>query len=108
MIRPTYRVTRYAVSALPEDHEAYGAFLVEVAARGGDRWAVTHNRMCANVDGTLSYESLSSSRTDEWLAEHRFTRVRAFTVALTVVNRLRVNGFTVAQVLADEHREERP
>jgi ribosomal 50S subunit-recycling heat shock protein len=51
----------------------------------------------------LSYERLTTAREDDWLAEHRFSKYRAFTVALTVVNRLRVNGYTVAQVLRGEH-----
>ena len=69
--------------------DACGAEITSYALLGGTRvervaqpdgtylWAVRRNGRCLGLDGHWSYEPLPSSRTDEWLARHRFPTVQA-------------------------------
>lgn len=41
------------------------------------RWAVRRNNDCMSLDLQWSYEPLPSSRTQEWLAQHRFPSAQA-------------------------------
>jgi hypothetical protein len=94
------RVTERTLSALPEDNINSHLFRVTVAYRGADRWAVLHHGFCLNREGDWDYESIPSERTDEWLAEHRFSEDEAVRLAREAMPRLTVNGLTVDDVLA--------
>lgn len=100
------RVTEVTVSAVPEDNINHGSLSIAVAWRGpGDIYAVTRRSRCLGADGTWDYEPRPSSRTDEWIAAHRFPYEQAVALAATAVQFLTVNGFTVADVLADASRK---
>ena len=62
----------------------YSALTVE--ARGDDRWAVKRDGCeCLSVSGKWDYEPLPSSRTDEWMAAHRFDYEEAVARAVAMV-----------------------
>lgn len=77
--RDVWQAARFA-------HLAYGVQSVPVAYELGDyritrrssaedeqeAWAVLLGGMCLSKSGTYSYEPQPSSRTDAWLAQHRF------------------------------------
>lgn len=100
MAEPYAHVTEYTVSALPEDNINHGHMSITVAYRGRGLWAVSRHRMCLGRDGEWDWESIPSERTDEWLADHRFTRREALKLARQEAPNLTVNGHTVADVLA--------
>ncbi|HXM55361.1 MAG TPA: hypothetical protein VOB72_08220 [Candidatus Dormibacteraeota bacterium] len=93
-------VTEYTICALPEDDINHGSFAVKVAYRGRGLWAVVRHRYCLGRDGEWDYESMPSGRTDEWLAEHRFTEAEALRLAREAAPHIRVNGMTAAEVQA--------
>lgn len=101
---PAVRTTAYAVSCVPEDNINAWHFTVKVEYRGRGLWAVTDGIGCFNIDGDRSYESTTSERRDEWLAEHRFELDTALALAKRVAPLLRVNGYSVADVLARADR----
>lgn len=105
MSEPTVKVTAYEVSCLPEDHIDAYHFTLRVVYRGKDRWAVVDGPWCLDADGNSEYESLPSNRTDEFLAVHRFDLDTALNIARKYAPKMRINGFTVADVLA-RHNEE--
>jgi hypothetical protein len=95
------RVTEVTVSAVPETNINHGHFSIAVAWRGpGDVYAVIRFGQCLATDGTWDYEPNPSSRTDEWIATHRFPYDQAVALAATAAQFLTVNGFTVADILA--------
>jgi hypothetical protein len=96
---PTVRVTCYAVSCLPEDHELAPHLSVAVEYRGRGKWAVTHFGQCLNADGEWDYEMRPSARDDDWLSTHRFDLDTALELAKQAVPKLSVNGWTVENVL---------
>lgn len=50
-----------------------GATVERVMQRDGTRlWAARYESRCLSTSGQWDYEPLPSSRTDEWLAQHRF------------------------------------
>lgn len=92
--------TQYAVSCLPEGHEARTHLTVLVEYRGHDQWAVVWpGTGCLSTGGEWHYESLPSERAQEWIAEHRFPLNEALWRAREVAPTLSVNGFTVTEVL---------
>ncbi|ONK09484.1 hypothetical protein [Streptomyces sp. MP131-18] len=103
--------TRYEVNCLPEDDINGHSFALAVEYRGRDRWAVVRHGQCLGADGTWSYESVPSERTDEWLDHHRFDLGTALRLALAAAPSVTVNGWTVADALAmhaattDEERD---
>jgi hypothetical protein len=97
-------VTEYTVCSLPESNINYMSYAITVAYRGRGLWAVTRHRMCLDKDGDWGWESIPSERTDEWLAENRFTRAEALRLAKLEAPKVVVNGFTVADVLARGER----
>ncbi|MGI5162731.1 hypothetical protein ACQEU3_46995 [Spirillospora sp. CA-253888] len=100
---PTVRATRYAVCALPDDHEWRRHFVIHVEWRGDDRWAVVQPgepAPCLSSDGTWDWEMRPSERTDEWIATHRFDLDTALRLAEEAAPHLTVNGSTPADVLA--------
>jgi hypothetical protein len=96
---PTVRVTEYTVSVLPEEDINASAYAITVAYRGRGLWAVLLRSFCLGRDGEWDFEMLPS-RTDEWLAEHRFTDVEALVLAKAEAPRISVNGRTAAELLA--------
>lgn len=97
---PDVRVTEYAVCALPEGNVNASHFTIKVAYRGEGRWAVTRFGECLGADGTWDYEPNPSSRTEEWLATHRFDEATALRLAFEAAPHITVNGWTVDRVLA--------
>lgn len=75
------RVDRFIANAAPEDTPDAHVFAVAVEFRGGDRWAVTRHGQCLDASGKWSWERLPSSRSDEWIAEHRFPLDKALELA---------------------------
>lgn len=100
MAEPAVTPTTYSVSILPMDHREHGHFEVTVEWRGNDRWAVLHSGYCLGADGEWDYERRPSSRTDEWLASHRFDLDTALRLAKDVAPGITVNGWTVEWALA--------
>lgn len=94
------RITEVTVSAVPEGNINHSVFAVQVAWRGGENYAVVRLGRCLGKDGEWSYESIPSERTDEWIAAHRFTYDEAYRRAIDIAPTIKVNGFTVADVLA--------
>lgn len=103
----TVMATEYTVNAIPDgvDEADRSLFEIKVEWRGRDRWAVTRpGRRCLGTDGEWDWESLPSERTDDWLATHRFDLDTALRLAREAAPRVTVNGWTVAQVIADEQQ----
>lgn len=93
----------FAVTAWPEGLELSiaDAFTVTVELRGRSLWAVRNGGRCLSTQGDWDYEPLSSSRSGDWVARHRFRLEQALTLAREVVPELRLMGRTLAQVLAE-------
>lgn len=114
-IKPTRRVTRYSVSCLPEDHIDADVFAVTVAYRGNGRWAVQrgeHRFYGADGKWSTVFGWDREPVTDEeqaayeagyraWLDAHRFDEETALRLADEAAPNVRVNGFTVADALAE-------
>lgn len=100
-MKTTARATRYDVSALPAEHPAYELFVIRVEERGGGWWAATRGGMCLDASGRWSYERVPSARSDAWIATHRHALYNAIKLASDAIAHLRVNGHTVATVLAE-------
>lgn len=99
------RPTEFDVCGLPADHDEAYTFTVKVSWRGpGDRWAVTRMSRCLNSAGQWDHEMRPSERDDEWKATHRFPLAEALERAKAVAPHIKVNGWTVADVLAGERR----
>ncbi len=77
---PQVSVTRYEVSCLPADHADRFSFALRVENRGADVWAVMRRGSCYGTGG-WDYEPSPSSRTDDWLATHRFPLDEALAIA---------------------------
>lgn len=100
---PQTRITRYEVSCIPPDHIDADSFTIAVAWRGRDRWAVLLRGMwCLGTDGKWDHEPIPSERTDEWKATHRFDCETALKLAREAAPHVKVNGYTVADMLARE------
>ena len=100
MAEPTTRVTHYAVSCLPEDHDAAFAMTITVEYRGRGLWAVTRRGEALSTDGEFDYEPSPSNREDDWLETHRFDLETALKLAQEAAPKLRVNNYTVEDLLA--------
>lgn len=94
------RVTEYTVSCLPAGHEMEIHFSVTVVECSPGRWAVKHHVFTYDVDGQRSYEPITTNREDDYIDRHRFELDEALSLARRVAPTLRVNRFTVADVLA--------
>jgi hypothetical protein len=93
-------VTRYTVSAIPENNINRPHLEIEVVYRGDGMWAVSRHRECLGTDGQWEWEPSPSNREDDWLATHRFDLDTALQLAQEAAPHLTVNGHTVEQVLA--------
>jgi hypothetical protein len=71
----------------PEGHEYWDIAEEAVAVewRGGDRWAVKYRLWCYDTNGEQEYESIPSSRSDEFKQRFRHTRDEAIRVATEIV-----------------------
>jgi len=96
------RVTEYVVYALPEDLcSDWYHWSFTVSWRGpGDLWAVTHGGSCLGADGRWDYEPSPSNREEDWKATHRFPLNEALRLAHEAAPKLKINGFTPADLLA--------
>jgi hypothetical protein len=97
---PTVTATEYTVSCLPIDHIDRHHFEIKVAWRGPDQFAVMEGPYCLGADGDWEYEMQPSSRTDKWLAGHRFPLDEALALARDAAAEMTCNGHTVADALA--------
>jgi hypothetical protein len=101
------KVTGLLISVLPLDHEEAASFSLKVEWRGKDRWAVTWGpRGCLSRQGTWDYEPLPSSREDDWLEQHRFTKSEAIELAVEQAPKLRAGGWCVLEVLEEIKKQE--
>jgi hypothetical protein len=58
-------------------YDAGDGITIHRASQAPEAWAVRRDMDCLALDGTWSYEPRTSSRTEEWLARHRFTSAEA-------------------------------
>lgn len=87
--------TNYLVTWLDRDHPEATIWAVRIEWRGDDRWAVcTGNTAVLGRNGMWHHEPLPSSRTDQWLADHRFSLEEAWSLAIAAADTLTVNGMT--------------
>ena len=96
------QVASYVVSAVPESEDAWGgdAWSIRVEYVGENRWAVRRGgRVCLSRAGKWGYESIPSERTDEWLADNRFSLDEALEVAKREAPNVVVNSMTPADVI---------
>jgi hypothetical protein len=93
----------FKVSALPEEiqegYEDSRYFELTVEYRGRGKWAVTRMGSCYNRKGERGHESPPSGRTEEFLNEFRFSFEEAVEIAERVAPELRVNRFTVQDMI---------
>lgn len=102
-VQPIVIPVAYEVSLLPEDHPERYRYVVTVAYRGDDRYAVlngsTSARMCLNAKtGEWDFEPQATDRTERWLAEHRFTLQEALERAGWEATRMERGGVHVLDV----------
>jgi len=99
----TVRPSSYTVSCLPRRDMDTHLFEIRIEERGQmngtTRWAVCRMGYCLNRRGRWDYEMLPSSRTDRWIAGHRFDLATATRLAKKAAPLITVNGFTVADML---------
>jgi hypothetical protein len=91
--------TTHSVSCLPIDHDHAFEYTVLVEYAGHDKWAVRRFKRCYNAAGEADWESTSSERTAEWLAEFRHDFDTAMEIARKVAPTLRSNGVSVREVI---------
>lgn len=97
----TTTITQYTVTAVEEgQHENF--FLAEQFdihvdhARQMDgtiKWAVRWRHLVLHRSGRWDWEPQPSSRTDRWLASHRFTFETAMKLAKKAAPLLSINGY---------------
>lgn len=77
-------------------------FSLRVTYQGAGKWAVYRNSQQAlNAENVFDYEPSPSSRDEEYLQAHRFTRVEALRRAQEVITTMKVAGWTWADALAN-------
>jgi hypothetical protein len=98
---PTITPTVYAVSRLPEDHPEYRLFTV-TAEHTGAGWAVRHCGHALFTTGEWLPDRWPSSgvTAEEWWSMCRYPRDRALELAVEAADTVKVNGRTVADMLA--------
>ena len=70
------------VAMVPVVYDAGDGISIHRASQAPEAWAVRRDMDCLALDGTWSYEPMPSSRTEEWLARHRFTSAEAAASAI--------------------------
>lgn len=100
----TVRPSRYTVTCLPSGGINSALYSITVEERGqldGQvLWSACWMGQCLNVKGQWDYEPIPSSRTDRWIAKHRFDLDTALALATEAAPLITVNGLTVADALA--------
>jgi hypothetical protein len=92
--------TKYDVSILPRDDINRSAWSITVEYRGNDKYAVLiRGHWCLSRDGTSEIEPVRDDRTDEWLADHRFSLDEALRLAVEHAPNVRCNGKTAVELL---------
>ena len=66
-----------APAVVPVVYDAGGGVTIHRTRQDPEAWAVRRDIDCLALDGTWSYEPKPSSRTEEWLARHRFASAEA-------------------------------
>lgn len=103
---PAERITRYAVSCVPEEHPDSYSFTITVEYRGQGTWAVCWPGCgCWGTDGDWDYEPIPSSREDGWLERHRFTEDEALRIAHCLAPGLKIGRYTVDDILEGRWHE---
>lgn len=102
MGEPRVIVTRYAVSILPEGHEAHPHLVITVEYRGGGMWAVCWSTRVLNRNKGWDWEIRPSERTGKWLKSHRFTLAEAKGLAKEMASKVGINGRTALDILTLE------
>jgi hypothetical protein len=104
------RVTRYEVTALPDDIvNNRSGFVLTVEWRGRvGGWAIMRKGNCWNrVKRQWDFQGLPSGLAEDWLRDHRFQRVMdALEEAKLLAPLLTVNGWTVEQAIDMERGKE--
>ncbi|HZE01535.1 MAG TPA: hypothetical protein VE155_07195 [Pseudonocardiaceae bacterium] len=99
---PSYvQATSYDVSCLPPHYRARRHFTLTVEYRGDDLWAVCRYGHCYGENGAQEYERSPSNRDDDFLTRFRFPLTRALQIARERAPDLTVNGYSVADALAN-------
>ncbi|MGW2863345.1 hypothetical protein [Streptomyces sp. NPDC001205] len=102
---PTVRAVEYTVNCVPDDDIDSAAFELRVQYRGQGRYAVIrHGHSCLGADGTWDEGVKPYGRGDTWLNDHRFDLDTALSLAKAAAPRITVNGFTVADAIAMQHK----
>jgi hypothetical protein len=99
--------TTYTACVLSEDVQDWRMFTVRAEYVGKERWAVRRGSECLGRSGEWVWEMRPSSRTDEWLDEHRFTQDEALRHALEQAALIEVNGRTAEQWFAEWSKRRR-
>jgi hypothetical protein len=95
------KATVFTFNALPDevrfesDESHY--FDVTVEKRSQDTWAVKHRNNCFNTNLAGVYESLPSNRTDEFIANYRFTLAEAVEIAERLSHVIKLTGSTAEE-----------
>lgn len=89
--------TQQKVICLPLDLSEVSRWAITVEYRGPGKGAVLYDGDCLGRDGTWGWERSPSNRTEEWLAEHRFTEPEALRLAAHWAPLVEVNGLTSGQ-----------
>ena len=106
---PYVVVTRLDVSCFPIDDEDHHSFHVMTEYRGRGLWAVVNGfGQCLNTNNEWDWEMRPSEREDDWLSTHRFPRDEAVRRAREIAPLLRVNGWTVDQVMEARKADGQP
>jgi len=75
---------------------------ITVEATGNGLWAVRKSiKQCLNHGDEWQYEPIPSSRDDEFLLNCRFDEDEALDRAVRIVDRIRINGSTIAEADAE-------
>jgi hypothetical protein len=95
-------IDRFTYSPIPLDNALDRiAWQVSVEWAGSGRWAIRNSGYCLNRNGEWEHEPQPSSRTDQWLAEHRWEDLaEARRVAREVCLSVTWNGKTAADIAA--------
>jgi len=95
-----YETSEYRVYPTGYDEATFSdkhTWTITVAWRNEGQWAVCWMGDCLNRRGEWEYESIPSSRTKAFFKRCRFSEEEALRRALDAVDKLVVNGVTIAE-----------